>query len=37
MATHGVTVPVHECDVARGDGRGHDPAKLAEALAGLVA
>ena len=37
MATGDVPVPVYQADVARADGRGHDPVKLAEALAGLLA
>ncbi len=36
VALGDVRVPVHQREVARADGRGHDPAKLAEALAGLV-
>ncbi len=36
MAADGVPVPVHEADIARGDGPGHDPVKLSEALCGLV-
>ena len=31
-----VPVTVHERDLTRRDGRGHDPVRLAEALAGLV-